>query len=208
MPFFDVNTLPVSRWRNGGGETREIISAPAVAGEGFAWRASIATIAQAGDFSAFPGVDRIITLLEGSGVSLVFPAFSHRLRRGEPLFFAGETPLSATPIETHDGEAVNRDFNIMTRRDSHYATVMAVRDAMQLGAQEAGVLYVMDGCWRIGEETCQAGQGVWWTSQQPQRDLTPLTEDAWLLYTAVFRRESQPRQPSAVGLETAQQTIA
>ena len=192
MPFFDVNTLPVSRWRNGGGETREIISAPALEGEGFAWRASIATIAQAGDFSAFPGVDRIITLLEGSGVALVFPTFSHRLRRGEPLFFAGETPLSATPLVTDGGDAANRDFNIMTRRDSHYATVMAVRDAMQLGAQDAGVLYVMDGRWRIGEETCQAGQGVWWTSQQPERCLTPLTEDAWLLYTAVFRRESKP----------------
>lgn len=34
MPFFDVNTLPVSRWRNGGGETREIISVPAVEGKG------------------------------------------------------------------------------------------------------------------------------------------------------------------------------
>ena len=191
MPFFDVNTLPVSRWRNGGGETREIISEPAAEGEGFAWRASIATIAQAGDFSAFPGVDRIITLLEGSGVSLVFPAFSHRLRRGEPLFFAGETPLSATPIVTKDAGATNRDFNIMTRRDSHYATVMPVRDAMQLGEQEAGVLYVMDSSWRIGEETCQAGQGVWWASQQPQRNLTPLTDDAWLLYTAIFRRESK-----------------
>lgn len=49
MPFFDVNTLPVSRWRNGGGETREIISVPAQEGDGFAWRASVATIAQAGD---------------------------------------------------------------------------------------------------------------------------------------------------------------
>ena len=191
MPFFDVNTLPVSRWRNGGGETREIISEPVAEGKGFAWRASIATIAQAGGFSAFPGVDRIITLLEGAGVSLVFPAFSHRLRRGEPLFFAGETPLSATPIVTNDAGATNRDFNIMTRRDSHYATVMSVHDAMQLGEQEAGVLYVMDGSWRIGEETCQAGQGVWWASQQPQRNLTPLTDDAWLLYTAIFRRESK-----------------
>lgn len=193
MPFFDVNTLPVSRWRNGGGETREIISAPAVDGVGFAWRASIATIAQPGDFSTFSGVDRIITLLEGAGVSLIFPAFSHRLHRGEPLFFAGETPLSATLLSaTKDVETVNRDFNIMTRRDSHYATVMSLHDAMQLGGQEAGVLYVMEGSWCIGEETCQAGQGVWWASQQPQRALIPLTDDAWLLYAAVFRRESQP----------------
>lgn len=132
----------------------------------------------------------LFTLLEGSGVSLVFPAFSHRLRRGETLFFAVETPLSATPIVKHDGDAANRDFNIMTRRDSHYATVMAVRDAMQLGAQEAGVFYVMDGCWRIGEETCQAGQGVWWASPQPLRDLTPLTEDAWLaLHRGISPRE-------------------
>jgi len=58
---FDYAQLPVSRWRNGGGETREIISYPPGAAE-FQWRATIATIDADGPFSPFPGVDRVITL--------------------------------------------------------------------------------------------------------------------------------------------------
>ncbi|VDZ63984.1 Various environmental stresses-induced protein [Serratia odorifera] len=51
MPFnrFEFKQLPVSPWRNGGGETREIVSLP-LGNADFDWRASIATIAQAGRF--------------------------------------------------------------------------------------------------------------------------------------------------------------
>jgi environmental stress-induced protein Ves len=66
---FSQTRLPVSRWRNGGGETREIISWPPGQAD-FDWRASIATVAQDGPFSAFPGIDRSITLLSGEGVQL------------------------------------------------------------------------------------------------------------------------------------------
>ena len=66
---FNFAALPVSPWRNGGGETREIVSWPPGA-QDFDWRASIATIAQDGPFSAFTGIDRSITLLEGDGVRL------------------------------------------------------------------------------------------------------------------------------------------
>nr|MBA2815075.1 putative ATP-dependent helicase DinG [Candidatus Pantoea persica] len=61
---FRYANLPVSRWRNGGGETREIVSYPPGEAD-FAWRASIATLARDGAFSRFPGVDRVITLLRG-----------------------------------------------------------------------------------------------------------------------------------------------
>lgn len=180
--FFVANDLPVSRWRNGGGETREIACEPDNEG-GFAWRASIATIAQDGDFSRFAHIDRHITLLEGAGVTLHFPAFSHRLRRGEPLFFAGETPVRASLHGT-----ASRDFNIMTRRATHHATVLSVREAMMLGEQEAGVIYVLSGAWQIGDSLCRAGEGIWWDRAIAARSVTPLGEDAWLLFAAVFRR--------------------
>lgn len=66
---FDFAGLPVSRWRNGGGETREIACWP-VGGDDFAWRASIATIEQDGPFSLYPDIDRSITLLTGDGIVL------------------------------------------------------------------------------------------------------------------------------------------
>lgn len=180
--FFTEQTLPVSRWRNGGGETREIVCEPDNEG-GFFWRASIATIAQDGEFSRFDNIDRLITLLSGAGVTLHFPAFAYRLRQGEPVFFTGETPLRAT---LH-GEA-SRDFNIMTRRDTHTATVLRVREALTVDGQEAGVLYVLSGTWQLGDKVCQTGEGFWWKRAIAACDLVPLSDDACLLFTAVFRR--------------------
>ena len=63
MEFFDIRKMPVSLWRNGAGETREICCFPPATRD-FHWRASIATIASNGEFSSFPGVDRVITLLD------------------------------------------------------------------------------------------------------------------------------------------------
>ncbi|MBN0683270.1 HutD family protein, partial [Pseudomonas aeruginosa] len=64
MVPFQLSTLPVTPWKNGAGETREIICVPAPDAP-FLWRASIATLQADGPFSPFPGVDRVITLLAG-----------------------------------------------------------------------------------------------------------------------------------------------
>lgn len=43
-------------WKNGGGETAEILAFPAGAGfDDFSWRISTAIVAASGPFSAFPG---------------------------------------------------------------------------------------------------------------------------------------------------------
>ncbi|MEG1056294.1 MAG: HutD family protein, partial [Janthinobacterium sp.] len=64
MQRFDLNQIPHSPWKNGGGSTREIVCFPPGAGmDSFAWRISVATISQAGPFSAFAGIDRQIMLL-------------------------------------------------------------------------------------------------------------------------------------------------
>ena len=66
---FALQDLPGTPWKNGGGITREIVCWPPGSGlDDFWWRASVATIDAAGPFSAFPGVDRTIMLLEGAGV--------------------------------------------------------------------------------------------------------------------------------------------
>ena len=90
---FDTASLAAAPWKNGGGTTREIAAWPQGAGiDGFDWRVSIATIDQAGPFSAFAGVDRVIMLLDGSGVRLRSGGgrIDHRLDRPQaPFAFAG-----------------------------------------------------------------------------------------------------------------------
>ena len=109
---FSQTRLPVSRWRNGGGETREIISWPPGQAD-FDWRASIATVAQDGPFSAFPGIARSITLLSGEGMQLTDGiGVNHVLNTvGEPFEFSGDLALHAHLL---GGETM--DFNLMTRR--------------------------------------------------------------------------------------------
>ena len=58
------------RWKNGLGWTREIARFPDTGD--LDWRLSIAEIDADAPFSAFPGVDRELVLLEGNGLRLRF----------------------------------------------------------------------------------------------------------------------------------------
>ena len=59
------------RWKNGGGETAEIaVSPPGAALDAFDWRLSMAKVETDGPFSAFPGIDRTLAILEGEGIRL------------------------------------------------------------------------------------------------------------------------------------------
>ena len=112
--FFDIATLPITPWKNGAGATREIIAVPSTDAP-FLWRASIATLQADGPFSPFPGVDRVITLLEGAGVQLLTDDGSVDHRLGTPLApfaFAGEASVTSTLL---GGDC--HDFNVMTRRN-------------------------------------------------------------------------------------------
>lgn len=108
-------------WKNGGGVTTEVAREPAD-GDAFDWRISIADIAQDGDFSVFPGIDRELMLLEGGGVELVIGIDEpvQLTQRYQKIVFPGEAPVNCRLI---DGPT--RDFNVMTRRGTVRAEVMA-----------------------------------------------------------------------------------
>jgi uncharacterized protein len=117
--FADLTPVP---WRNGGGVTREVVSSGGSGLQGFDWRISIAEVSKAGPFSAFPGVDRIITVVEGEGMDLVIDGVEHVLGLYEPLGFDG---ASRTECVRLTGPL--RDLNVMTRNDRLSASV-AIRD--------------------------------------------------------------------------------
>lgn len=101
------------RWKNDGGITTEIARHPAE--DDFDWRISIAEITSDGDFSIFPGVDRVLMLLDGNGVELDLDGeapvrLDHRFQQHA---FSGEAPIFCRLI---DGPT--RDFNLMLRRDA------------------------------------------------------------------------------------------
>ncbi|MFE2108218.1 HutD family protein [Kitasatospora sp. NPDC059463] len=104
---------PATAWRNGGGVTREVAGFPEGAGlDDFGWRVSLADVATAGPFSAFPGVDRVITLVEGPGMALTVDGAEHVVDAPfRPFAFPGD---AATDCRLLGGPLV--DFNVMTRR--------------------------------------------------------------------------------------------
>lgn len=121
-----------SPWRNGGGVTREIATHPAGAPD-FDWRMSVADVSAPGPFSAYPGIDRVITLLEGAAMDLTVGADRVRLTPLQPYAFAGEAAVDCT---LPDGPT--RDFNVMTRRGRVSAEVRVRRldDTVELPAAD------------------------------------------------------------------------
>jgi environmental stress-induced protein Ves len=123
-------------WKNGGGVTREIAGGPPGAGMGdFAWRVSLADVAAGGPFSVFPGVDRILTMVEGAGMDLTLDGIGPRLvdTRYLPQHFPGDVPTDCRLLE---GPVVN--LNVMHRRGAAAAHVEVVRGDVPIGAPEAG----------------------------------------------------------------------
>ena len=100
-------------WKNRGGVTSEIAVHPPQAGlEDFDWRISCAQVASAGPFSRFPGVDRIIVILEGElSVSVAGQPAVVLSPESPPWAFAGDAATSGAPVA-----GTVQDLNVMTRR--------------------------------------------------------------------------------------------
>ncbi|WP_459620153.1 HutD/Ves family protein [Burkholderia sp. 3C] len=133
-----ADALVASPWKNGGGVTREIAAEPPGASlDAFAWRVSVADVAQPGPFSRFPGIDRTLVLLSGAGMTLVAEG-GPRTLLAEPLdryAFDGELALSA---ELTAGPT--RDFNLMTRRSAVTGRVSVMTDGASLESRAPCVL--------------------------------------------------------------------
>ena len=78
-------------WPNGGGATRELLSA-----EDGAWRVSLADIDRDGPFSSFPGRHRLLTVVDGVVLALVVAGAEHVIEPRRPFAFDGAAEVSAS----------------------------------------------------------------------------------------------------------------
>lgn len=147
--------LAAAPWKNGGGVTRELACFPAGAGfDDFLWRVSIADVHQSGPFSRFPGIDRVILLLDGGGMVLRGDAGEHALTTAlAPHAFPGEAQIEAELVSP------SRDFNLMLRRGRAQGAVSVLRESGMLEAGRAiRLLFCATGQWRI-DDACTLNQG-------------------------------------------------
>ena len=188
MQRFDLNQIPPSPWKNGGGSTREIVCFPPGASmDSFAWRISVATIAQAGPFSAFAGIDRQIMLLDGDGVQLVAEqaGIHHGLQhRWQPFAFSGDVALDCTLLS-----GTSTDFNVMTRRGVVRAVVSIHYGGRVRLASPHGLLLARAGQWQLqGDTALQAGahDGVYWAAHTGAAvEASAASDDAVLIAVAL-----------------------
>jgi environmental stress-induced protein Ves len=135
-------------WKNGGGVTREVAVWPPGAGlDAFDWRVSIAEVNSAGPFSHFPGIDRILAILEGR-MALDFADSRVELDAySPPLAFPGDVSCSGTPI---GGEVT--DLNVMARRGRCAARVERAKIGRTAGARTL-IVALSAPAIRIGAQT-------------------------------------------------------
>ena len=124
MEIIRYAELKAQPWRNGGGVTRQVASHPAATARqdspgtdstgtasDWDWRVSIAEMSKAGDFSAFPGMDRVLTVVEGELLLLSVDGAEHPLEKYRPFRFSGDAAAGGA-LPTGD----IRDLNVITRR--------------------------------------------------------------------------------------------
>lgn len=111
--FAELRSEP---WRNGGGVTRELASHPKAASAqdgAWDWRVSIADVSKAGDFSVFPGMERVLTVIDGELLLLTVDGAEHPLEKYRPFRFSGDAEANGA-LPTGD----IRDLNVITRTGS------------------------------------------------------------------------------------------
>ncbi|WP_406635717.1 HutD family protein [Pseudarthrobacter quantipunctorum] len=143
--FADLKPEP---WRNGGGVTRQIAGHPGIASGpgaasghdgGWDWRISIAEVSKAGDFSPFPGMERVLTVVEGELLLLTVDGAEHPLEKYRAFRFSGE---AGTTCALPTGDV--RNLNVITRAGKYkgFTSIIELskKRAHPLFAGQLGVL--------------------------------------------------------------------
>jgi environmental stress-induced protein Ves len=141
------------RWKNGGGQTTEIIVSPdGAALDAFAWRVSMAQVASDGPFSLFPNIDRTLAVLSGNGIMLRVDGIGtvDLTTVSAPFAFPADVAAGANLL---DGPI--RDLNVMSRRGAyrHTLTQKSVNAPYPLNLEGHTMLLLVEG----GDATIQSG---------------------------------------------------
>lgn len=144
LHLIDVPSVAPQAWRNGGGQTRELLVWPPAG----PWqlRISRADIDRDGAFSAFLGVTRWFAVLHGAGVNLQFGPTTHALHPGDAaLKFDGAQAPNCSLI---DGPT--QDLNLMAIGGSSEMALAKAGVAWESAHRMRGLYTTVAGHWQRG----------------------------------------------------------
>ncbi len=156
--------IPPQAWRNGGGQTRELLVWPSI----HEWnvRISVATIDMDGPFSTYPGVERWFAVVAGAGVDLAIDGATHRMDPSSPpLRFDG-----GADINCHLLDGPTRDLNLMARRGSGVMQSAVSSATWHPGATQCGLFVTVPGhCIALDHDELEiAGESLVWFDSPPR----------------------------------------
>jgi len=161
----------VTQWKNGAGETLELLQELAPDSNGFLWRISIADVKASGFFSDYPGIDRQFMLIDGRGMVLDFGGAAPAVAITKPLqpySFMGEWKT-----ECHLTKGPVKDFNLMVRRDWGSGKLMGFTMArgqrISLSAAPLTIVHVLSGRIECQDRIFDAGATLKLESDDPRR---------------------------------------
>jgi len=180
MRLIDADAIAPTAWKNGGGRTRTLLALP----DGDAWhlRISMADVEQDGPFSAYPGVERWLALVEGAGMQL---EFGHRTVTltplDAPLVFDGATAPFGCLLQ---GSV--RDLNLMNQ-GGQAAMYRALPDRPWRAQQRScGLLALRAGRWFCadGRSAALGRHTLLWLDDAPRVEMAFDQPGLWLEFTA------------------------
>jgi environmental stress-induced protein Ves len=148
----EAEQVPAQPWRNGGGQTRELLVWPAP--DDWQLRISRADIEVNGPFSAFAGVQRWFVVISGNGVVLHMPTadghtLDHHLLPGHtPLHFDGGLAPGCSLI---DGPT--QDLNLMARDGVACMQAVDADEPWSADFAMRGIYTACSGVWSDGRQT-------------------------------------------------------
>lgn len=173
-------------WRNGRGTSFQVWPRGRAANAA-GFQLNLTPITGGGPFSHYPGVDRVLTVVKGSGLS--FEERDGDMAAGDAIAFAGETPMTA-----HLANGPVAVFNLLMRRDAWTGSMRALRgEAFETapGAGELAIVHVARGALRCrtaaGERRIGEAATMIVRPSEP-RVFEPETDDAIALCMTLRRR--------------------
>lgn len=158
-------------WRNGGGQTRELLAWPDAA----RWqlRISRADITASGPLSAYPGVERWFEVLSGEGLVLHMPTADrhtqdHLLQVGHiPLHFDGALAPGCTLLG-----GPTQDLNLMVRSGQGCMLPVEPGQAWRPHMAMCGLYTSVGGRWSCGPRRLNLpAHSLLWLAQAPAQTM-------------------------------------
>ncbi len=188
VELIQADTVLPQAWRNGGGQTRELLLWPTA---DWQLRISRADIEADGPFSAFAGVQRWFAVLSGKGVVLHLPTpdghtRDHHLLPGHtPLHFDGGLAPGCSLLA-----GATQDLNLMARGGQACMLPVAAGEPWHSSYRMCGLYTVQTGTWSDGLQSlplpahtllwCAQGAA---TAQRFTPNKAELLQAFWLGYT-------------------------